>query len=67
VVVLAAIILVCLAAISASARQRDAWEYHVSPSDSSATLNTWGKDGWEVVAVYTWNNEMRVMMKRRAN
>jgi hypothetical protein len=49
-----------------TARQRDAWEYHVVTDDSVGGLNKLGADGWEVAsAVAAQPGQVRVILKRR--
>jgi hypothetical protein len=49
-----------------TARQRDAWEYHLVTDDSVGGLNKLGADGWEVAsAVPTGPGQVRVILKRR--
>lgn len=60
--------LVCFATLSATARQRDVWEYSLQHTDSEGTLNKMGQMGWEAVAVYELTpspGSVRVLMKRR--
>ena len=71
IIALAVAITVMVSSFAATSQQTERWEYQVVLStwgslDANVNkLNSLGKEGWDVISVVSWDDELVYTLKRR--
>ena len=71
IIALAVVITVMVSSFGATSQQTERWEYQVvlstwgSLDANVKKINNLGREGWDVISVVSWDNELVYTLKRR--